>query len=460
MPEPEALALRYHRGGVALWILGIAWGLFVPAVLLLSGFSAKLRTFARGIGRNWYFTIAVYVVLFSLLMFAIDLPLNWYEGYAREHAYGLSNQTPAKWFGDAIKSLIFGCLFGVLFLWVPYLLLEKSPRRWWLYTGLGAIPLIFLLVLIQPVWIDPFFNEFGPMKDQALEARILALADRAGIEGGRVFEVAKSADTKTLNAYVNGFLGTKRIVLWDTTIARMSPDELLFVMGHEMGHYVLGHVWKTILFLSGFILLLLWLAHRTAGALIARFRGRFGFDRLADIAALPLLLFLLTFFSLFAMPVVNGYSRWQEHEADRFGLELTRNNHAAATAFVKLMTTDLGVPRPNPVVVIFRSSHPPLGDRIDFCNSYMPWRTGQPMKYDRLFKPAPGQPSAGNGAALRDARRAYDERKGWTGGARGGWAAAAGGRPGEHDDDGKRGRDARARAGGRLLPAIDRGVRR
>ena len=159
---------------------------------------------------------------------------------------------------------------GGLFLWVPYLLLRKSPRRWWLYTAAAAIPFIVVANLVAPIWIAPLFNRFEPMQDKALETRILALADRAGIEGSRVFEVNKSVDTKTLNAYVAGLWQTKRIVLWDTIIARMDDRELLFVMGHEMGHYVLGHIWQLVALSSLLILVLLYAAYRTMGAIVAR----------------------------------------------------------------------------------------------------------------------------------------------------------------------------------------------
>ena len=184
--------------------------------------------------------------MFAILTTAIDLPRVYYEKFMREHAYGLSNQTLGKWASDQVADLGVTLVIGALVLWVPYLLLEKSPRRWWLYTGALAVPFIVLIVLVQPIWIDPLFNRFGPMKDKSLEAEILALADRAGIEGGRVFEVAKSEDTKALNAYVNGFGSTKRIVLWDTIIKALDRRQLLVVMGHEMGHYVLGHIWKLI----------------------------------------------------------------------------------------------------------------------------------------------------------------------------------------------------------------------
>jgi Zn-dependent protease with chaperone function len=224
------------------------------------------------------------------------------------------------------------------------------------------------------------------MKNKELETKILALADRAGIEGSRVYEVEKSEDTKALNAYVTGFGNTKRIVLWDTIIAKLDEDELLFVMGHEMGHYVLGHVWKTILFFSLLIIVTLYAIHRTAGWLINKYHQRFGFTELSDIASLPLIILLFSFYFLIVTPIALSFSRGNEHESDRFGLEITRNNHAAATAFVKLQEENLGVPRPHVLLKLWRASHPPLGERIDFCNEYRPWEKGEPLKYGDLFK--------------------------------------------------------------------------
>ena len=126
-------------------------------------------------------------------------------------AYGLSNQTFQKWLTDSFKELAVGLVFGGLLLWVPYLLIRLSPRRWWLYTALLSLPVMFFVMLVEPIWVAPLFSHFGPMKDKHLEAQILALAQEAGIEGGRVFEVDKSVDTNAVNAYVTGFLGTKRI---------------------------------------------------------------------------------------------------------------------------------------------------------------------------------------------------------------------------------------------------------
>jgi Zn-dependent protease with chaperone function len=248
-----------------------------------------------------------------------------------------------------------------------------------------AVPVIVLVVLIEPIWIAPLFNEFRPMRDQALERDILALARRAGIEGSRVFEVNKSVDTKAVNAYMAGLFDTKRIVLWDTLIARLDRDETLFVMGHEMGHYVLGHVWKIMAAACLLVGLTLYAIHRAAGKLIAWFKLRLGFDELSDVASLPLLLLFFQISSLALLPFINGYSRHLEHEADRFGLEITRGNHAAAAAFVKLQQENLGNPRPGLIYRIWQASHPVLADRIEFCNTYAPWRTGQPLRYADHF---------------------------------------------------------------------------
>jgi len=153
-----------------------------------------------------------------------------------------------------------------------------------------------------------------------------------------------------------------------------------------MGHYVLGHVWKSILSLSALIILALYAVHRTSGWLIARYRHRFGFGEIADVASLPLILVLFSVATLVVTPVALAMQRHFEHEADRFGLEITRDNRAAATAFVTLQQENLGVPRPGRLYTWWRASHPTLGDRIDFSNDYRPWESKGPLVYESYFK--------------------------------------------------------------------------
>lgn len=387
VPAPTDKAMQYYRSGNVLWLIQTLWGFAVPALLLFTGLSARMRDAARKIGRNWFFTLVVYGILFTIVTFLLSLPLDWYSDFIRQHAYGLSDQTAAKWWKDAFTGLALGCVATALVLWVPYLLLRASPRRWWLYTGLAAIPMIVFLLVVTPIWVEPLFNKFGPMKDKALESQILGLAGRAGIEGGRVYEVDKSVDTKTVNAYVTGVFGTKRIVLWDTTLRKLNPPEVLLVMGHEMGHYVLGHVPELVALASVLVLFGLWVIHRTSGGLIARYRDRFGFVQLSDVASLPLIALLFSLVTFVLSPALLAFTRHTEHEADRFGLEITRDNHDCGTAFVKLQQENLSNPRPGTLYKLWRSSHPPLGERIDFCNEYRPWETGEPLKYGDLIKP-------------------------------------------------------------------------
>ncbi len=377
VPEPTAQAMQYYDSGNWLWVTNRLWALLVPGIFAFSGASAWLRDLARRLGRNWFFTIGIYMLMFLPIIFVVDLPLSFYQGFVRQHAYGLSNQTLAKWLGDALKNL--GIEMAVCFalVWVPYLLVARSPRRWWLYTTILSVPFLFVTLLVEPMWIDPLFNKFGPMKNKALERSILALANSAGIDGSRVFEVEKSVDTNAVNAYVKGVLESKRIVLWDTLIAKLDEPELMVVMGHEMGHYVLGHVVRSIWLSSIVTLAGLFLVDRSGRVLIARYRDRLRFESLADIASVPLLIMLLEGAFLVLSPVALAYSRHQEHEADRFALESTHANHAGGTAFVKMQMENLSNPRPGLLYQIFRSTHPSIGDRIDFCNTYHPWRSQQ-----------------------------------------------------------------------------------
>jgi STE24 endopeptidase len=387
VPEPSPKALSRYRS--SLWLSGTfyAWNLFFPTVLLFTGFSTRLRSWAQRLGRRWYLTFTLYVLAFGVAYYLVSLPMYYWIGYVQSHRYGLSTQTQAGWLRHYFKSAGVTLATGLVVGWVPFLLVRRSPRRWWLYLGLLQVPLLCVSLLIQPIWIAPLFNKFRPLQNKRLEARILAQAARGGIDASRVFEVNRSKTTRTMNAYVTGFLGTKRIVLWDTLLKALDEDELLFILGHEMGHYVLGHILKQILLGSALGLLGFYAAYLVAGRIVDRFKAWFGFDTLSDFAALPLGMVLFLVLSLVGVPIALAISRHYEHEADRFGLELTRKNQAAARSFVKLQAANLSIPRPGLIYTLWRGSHPALADRIEFCNHYRPWETGQALYYERYVKP-------------------------------------------------------------------------
>jgi STE24 endopeptidase len=388
VPEPSGLAVQYHRSGHLIWAGATALELLVPAALLFTGLSARVRSLARRIARGrWFFTIAIYAAAYILIQAIVFLPFAWYAGFVRQHAYGLSTETAGEWLADWGKGTAITALIAALVLWIPYRLLRASPGRWWLWTGLLTAPLTALAMIVAPVWIAPLFDEYGPMRDRALEARIHRLAARAGIPDSRIYEVRKSDETRQVNAYVTGFGGTKRIVLWDTLVDRLEPDEVLFVMGHEIGHFVLRHTLTVILGATLLATLSLFVVHRVADRLIARFHQRFGFGRLDDVASLPLLVLVGGVVMLATAPAALALSRWQEREADRFGLEMTRDNQAAALAFVRLHDENLAVPRTGLLYRLWRGSHPDLADRIEFSNRYHPWSRGDSLRYGDRFRP-------------------------------------------------------------------------
>lgn len=385
VPSPTPEAVSFYHSGNTLFMIQIIWNLAIPALILFTGLSAKLWNLSEWIAKRWLWKTALFTLFFLILVILLSLPLDFYASYMRPHLYGLSNQTLGRFFSHYVINQGITLLSGVILVWILYGIIRKSPKRWWLYFGLLNFPLAVFIVLIQPIWIAPLFNHFGPMKDKALEQKILDLAQRAGIEGGRVYEVDMSADTKAINAYVTGIGATKRIVIWDTAIKNLSEKELLFVVGHEMGHYVLHHLWWGILFYTLISLVTLFLVHLFARLFIKWWHHRMGFQELSDIASLPLILLLYTFFSFLTSPASNLISQRIEHNADTFGLELTELNHAAATGFVKLQISNLGYPWPGLLYLLFRTGHPPIGARITYFNTYKPYCEGKPLKYGQFI---------------------------------------------------------------------------
>jgi Zn-dependent protease with chaperone function len=256
----------------------------------------------------------------------------------------------------------------------------RRVKRWWLALWLGSVPVMVFLILIGPVVLDPVFNTFKPLEDQKLKTELLDLASRAGISGGRVYQVDKSKQTKTMNAYVNGLGPTKRIVMWDTIIAKMDHDELRFVMAHEMGHYVLHHIWKGLAFGLAMLLVAFWLAQQLVDRATRRWGRAWGFEVAHDPAAVPLLLLVISVFFFVASPVMAGVSRYFEHQADTFSLELTHLNDAGARAFVKFAEDSKVLPDPPAFIRFWRYSHPTLAERIVYCTTYKPWEKGEPNR--------------------------------------------------------------------------------
>jgi STE24 endopeptidase len=377
-PENRA----YQRTRVALAIVSPLAGIALGLLMLFTGLAQAFRDIAHRLGRNRWSRVLVFFALYSVFTSLVLLPLDWYSGWALEHRFNLSNQSLSAWALDQVKALGFQIVaVGVVpLLSLAWRVIETHPKRWWLWLSFGALPVATAAVLLQPLVFDPLFNKFTTLHDASLRADILALAERAHIPARDVFEVDMSTKTKKVNAYVSGFGASQRIVLWDTTLQQMSRDEILFVMGHEMGHYVLHHIWQGLAWVAIGSFAVLWLTAWLARLLLGRFGGRWRIASAGDLAAMPLLFALLAFVNYVGAPIGNAISRGIEHEADVFSLELTHDNDAGARSFLKLASGNRSDPEPAGWVKVLLYDHPALGERIRFALEYRPWAHGQPNR--------------------------------------------------------------------------------
>jgi len=357
---------RYSRTRYALYFAGTGWGLLALWGTLATGLSARLRRLAQPL-RFSFFQLTGYYALLTLVLLVVHAPLTWYSGYYLEHAYGLSSQSAGAWAADLAKGVGVDVATTVPILWVLFRLIQRSPRRWALWFWGALIPLIAFGIFAAPLVIDPLFNTFTPMPPGPLKTRIEALAAKAGIPDAPVYVVDKSRQTHATNAYVTGIGSSARIVLWDTTLQRMPPDQVLAVVAHEMGHYVLKHLYWGFLMSVGGLLLLLPLAQKFSEWLLARFGPRWGVHGLTDYAATPVLLLTVSLFSFLLAPITNGVSRAVEHQADAYGLAVTGNRPAMARAFVSLSEQNLSDPNPPAFIKFWLFTHPPLQERINFA---------------------------------------------------------------------------------------------
>ncbi|MFP5247569.1 MAG: M48 family metallopeptidase [Thermoanaerobaculia bacterium] len=371
--------IRHSRIRDILYFVGVAWSGAALLLLLVTGASRKMRDAAARITKRPFLLAMLYLVFFILATALLDFPLTYYSGFVVPHQFELSDQSFGSWMLDQLKGLAVGLVIGTI-VGAFALLGIRKVKNWWFALWAASVPLIILMVVIQPIVLDPLFNKFEPLQDQVLRQKLLDLASRAGIEGSRVYQVNKSKQTKTLNAYVNGIGPTNRIVMWDTLLAKMTHDEVLGVMGHEMGHYVLQHIWKGLAFSLAISLVVFFVLQR----IYDRTAPRWGFTERGDPAAVPWLLLISGVLTFLLSPVFSGFSRYVEHEADVFALELTHLNEPFATAFVKMAEDSKRDPSPHPFIKFWRYSHPPIAERIPFALGYRPWEKGEP---NQVWKP-------------------------------------------------------------------------
>jgi STE24 endopeptidase len=335
-PAQRARSDAYFEGGYWLLLWSFLYGLGAAWILLGLRLSARMRDFAERVTRFRALQTFLYAVQYILATFVLTYPLSLYEGFFREHQYGLSSQSFGGWMGDELKGIAVALVLGGLVLTLLYWVLRKAPRTWWLWGAVVALLFLVVGIALAPVFIEPIFNKYTELRDPALREPILSLARANGIPADHVYVFDASKQTNRMSANVAGLFGTTRIALNDNLLRRASPAEVQAVMGHEMGHYVLHHVSKSILFFGVVLVIgfgfLRWGFDRAAG----RWGERWGIRGVADPAGLPLLAALFSVYLFVLTPVLNTHIRTEEAEADIFGLNAARQPDGMAEAALHL----------------------------------------------------------------------------------------------------------------------------
>jgi STE24 endopeptidase len=280
----------------------------------------------------------LYVALYVPIIAAATFPLTLYEGFFREHRYGLSTQDFWQWLGDFGIQFALTFAAAVLLLPIFYMAIRRARELWWLWAAGLVIAFQILTIVIWPVFISPLFNHYSPLPDSALKTKILALARANDVPVDNVWLVDASRQSNRVSANVSGFLGTARISLNDNLLNKGTPDEVLAVIGHEIGHYAMGHVTREIL-LDGLVILVGFLfIHWGFVSACDMFGGQWQVRRIGEVAGLPLIVALAAVFLFLATPLTNSISRIAEYQADIFGLNAVRKPDAFATVMLKLST--------------------------------------------------------------------------------------------------------------------------
>ncbi len=388
-PERAAQAIAYAQDRHVLYFVEFAYGVILLLLLLKFRIAARFRVWAESASRNRFAQALIFAPLLLLTLDIASLPFGA-ERHVLAVRFGESVQGWGSWFGDWAKGELLSTAVAALLIWMLYALMRRSPRRWWFYVWAAMLPLLVFGVFIYPVLVEPLFFHFTPLAAQhpQLAAEIEKVVMHAGqqIPESRMYVMDASSKLNALNAYVTGLGASQRVVVWDTTIARMSTPEIALVFGHEMGHYVLHHVLQGLLFTAVLLFLFLFVGSRLLSRAVRRYAAAWGLRNVDDWATLPVLLLLLSVFGFLFTPIDNAFSRHIEHQADQYGLEVVHGiipnaPEVAAHAFQVLGEVDLEEPSPSWPVKIWFYDHPPIEERIQFSRTYDPWSQGKSPEF-------------------------------------------------------------------------------
>ncbi len=334
--EDKERSDSYFEGGYWLQLWSFLYGLGVAWLLLGTRLSCRMRDLAERLGRRRPIATAIYALQYIVLTTLLGFPLTLYQSFFREHHYGLSTQTFGGWLRDEVVALGVGVLLGTLLLVALYAVFRRARRTWWQWGSAVAFVFMIFGLLIAPVFVAPLFNTYDLLADAKVLDPILEMARANGVDADRVYQFDASRQSNRISANVSGFAGTMRISLNDNLLERCGVGEVKAVMGHELGHYVLNHMYESLIFFGVVIFLGFAFLRFSFEASVARWGERWDVRGIGDVAGLPLLSALFSVYFFVLTPVINTYVRVNEAEADVFGLNASRRPDGFAEVAMKL----------------------------------------------------------------------------------------------------------------------------
>jgi len=367
--EQRERSSAYTNGGYWLQIWDFLYGLAIAALLLFGGWSAKMRNLSERISRRKPIQTGLYAVQFIVVTAILGFPLTLYNGFIREHHYGMATQSFGPWMGDQLKGLAVGVILGSLAIMAVYGVIRKLPRSWWIWGGLVSVAFLVFVMLITPVFINPLFNDYKPLPDGAIRDDILSIAHANGIPADDVYWFDASRQTTRISANVSGLLGTMRISLNDNLLEHTSPEEIVAVMAHEMAHYLL-HIPKLLIYIG--LVIVVGFAFMKWGSdwALRRWGTRWDVRSIGDVAGLPLLIAVFSIYSFVTTPVQNSIIRGSETEADLMALNMSQQPDAFARTAMRV--SDYRKVKPGPIEEMLWHHHPSGYSRVHMS---MQWKS-------------------------------------------------------------------------------------
>jgi STE24 endopeptidase len=375
-PADSPEVRRYNRVHRWLGLADAVIGFLLLVVLLVTGWTAKLRDWSYlGAGQYYFLAVFLYVLMFSVVMKIISAPLDYF-GYRLEHQYHLSNQKFGAWLWDEIKGWLVGLVLGTVLVEIIYGIIRIAPQRWWIIAWAVFIGLFLLIAQLAPVVLFPLFYKFKPLENDGLRERLTKLGERAGTRVRGVYEWKLSEKSKKANAALTGMGSTRRIILSDTLLENYTDDEIEAVLAHELGHHVRKHILKSIFVQVAITFFGFWLTNQMLRYAIERKNWFPALDpRLYDFANLPLIILTATVLSFLLMPAMNAFSRRHEREADLYAWENIPRIEPFVSSMQKLADQNLAERAPSAWIEALFHSHPSIGNRVAAAEA---WASKQP----------------------------------------------------------------------------------